>query len=169
MRRIISLVAVIVLSLSTAVGISAQDATPPGGAMGPPDSFEIAPGVVATDMVFAEGEAPVSYRLSFEAGVVYTVEPSGNLELGYLEFGSLVFTFDAAVVTGQVGDLEAGGDVVPAGTEVTLEAGQFLVLQPGVSGEARNDGNEPAVLSVAGLTPGGGAAPMATPEATPEY
>lgn len=168
MRRVISLVSIlVVLMVSMAMGISAQDATPPGEAMGPPESFEIAPGVVADNMVFAEGEeAPVRYRLSFESGVVYPVEPSANLELIYAESGSLVMTFDTAVAVGRIGDV-VGGEVVPAGTEFTLEAGQFLVLQPGVSGEVRNDGTETAAVVVAGLNPAGAGAPEDIPASTP--
>lgn len=169
MRRTLNLLSVVVvLMVSMAVGISAQDATPPAGPMEFPDSFELAPGVVADNMVFAEGaEEPAVYRLTFDAGVAYPVMPSTHLEVIYMESGSLTMTLDAAVVVTQLGDTESGGEIVPANTEFTLETGQFIVLQPGVSGEVRNDGSEPASVSVAGLTPAGVGMPTGTPAATP--
>lgn len=168
MRRFTSLLFVLALIVvSMAASISAQEATPPAEQMGPPDSFEIAPGVVADNMVFAEGsEAPVKYRLTFEAGVVYEVMPGPNLELGYMESGSLAMTLDAPVTVRQANDPQGEGEMYSAGTEFTLEAGDFMVLLPGVGGEIRNDSDEPASLSVAGLTPAG--TDTAMPDASPE-
>jgi hypothetical protein len=167
MRKLASLLSVVVLVVvSMGMSISAQEASPPAAPMGPPDSFEIAPGVVADNMVFVEGaEAPVAYRLTFEPGVVYPVEPGPNLELGYMESGNLVMTLDAPVTVRQANDPQGEGEMYDAGSEFTLEAGDFLVLQPGVGGEIRNDSNEPASLSVAGLTLGGSG--IATPQASP--
>ena len=93
--------------------------------------------------------------------------PSPNLEVAYLETGSLVMTLDAATTVTQLGDVESGGEMVAANTEFTIEAGYFLVLQPGVTGEVRNEGSEPASVSVAGLVPEGGSAPASSPEGTP--
>ena len=169
MRRIVALLSVVaLLMVSMVMGISAQDATPPGEGMAMPDSFELAPGVVADNFLFAEGAMePSSYRLTFDAGVTYAVAPSPNLEVAYQESGSLVMTLDAAVTVTELGDVASGGTVVPAGTGFTLETGHFVVLQPGVSGEVRNEGSEPGIVSVAGLTPAGGGAPVASPEGTP--
>lgn len=160
---------VVALMVAMAAGISAQDpATPPAGPMEFPDSFELAPGVVADNMTFGEGaEEPSLYRLTFEAGVVYPVMPSSHLEVAIIESGSLTMTLDAAVTVTELGDTESGGEVVPANTEFVVETGQFLVLQPGVSGEVRNDGSEPARVSVAGLTPAGADMPTGTPAASP--
>jgi hypothetical protein len=138
---------------------TAQDSTPTA-----PDSFELAPGVVADSFVFVEGrEEPLLYTLHFDPDVVYAVEPGSNLELGYLEAGTLTMTLEAPVTIAQVGDTASAGEVIDAGTEVTLSVGQYFVLQPGVSGEIRNDGDEVATLSVAGVLLDG----MATPGATP--
>jgi hypothetical protein len=169
MRKIAGLVSIVfVLALSMVTGISAQDATPPSEPMGPPESFEIAPGVVADSMIFTEGQdSPTIYRLHFDAGVTYEVAPSGNLELVYMESGSLMMTLDASVTVGTVGDVETGGILAPANTEFTLGTGQFVVMQPGVSGEVRNEGMDTATVSVAGLTPEGVGVPSASPEATP--
>jgi hypothetical protein len=167
MRRLISLLSVVVLiAISMAWNLSAQEASPPAAPLDPPDSFEIAPGVVADNMVFVEGaEAPVSYRLTFEPGVVYDVVPGPTLDLGYMESGSLVMTLDAPVTVKQINDAQGEGEMYSAGTGFTLETGDFLVLQPGVGGEIRNDSDEPASLLVSALTPGGTG--MATPEASP--
>jgi quercetin dioxygenase-like cupin family protein len=155
-------VGLIVVSLFFVLGIPvvAQDATPAA----PPDSFELAPGVTADSFVFVEGqENPSLYRLSFEPGVSYPVEPGPNLELVYMEAGSLTMQLDAPVTIGQLGDITSAGESIPADTEVTLTAGQYFVLQPGVSGEVRNDGEETATVSVAAIVLQG----MATPAATP--
>ena len=164
MRRWVSLIAAFgVMMISLAAGVEAQDATPP---MGPPESFELAPGVVADSMVFVEGqEAPSLYRLHFDAGVVYAVTPSTSLELAYMEAGSLTAIFDGAVTVGRVGETQTAGQVIDANTEFTLETGQFFVLQPGVGGEVRNTGDQTATLSIAGLTPAGVSMPEASPGA----
>ncbi len=168
MRRLASLLFVVVLMvMSMAVGLSAQEASPPAQPLTPPESLEIAPGVTVDNMVFKEGaQVPVAYRLTFEPGVVYPVVPGPNLEVGYMESGSLVMTLDAPVTVKQVSDAQGEGETYSAGTEFTLETGYFLVLQPGVGGEIRNDSDEPALLSVVGLTPEGGT--IATPAASPQ-
>jgi hypothetical protein len=55
------------------------------------------------------------------------------------------------------------GETVAANTEVVVEAGEYLVLPPMTTGEVRNDGTEPASVSIANVIP----APIASPEATP--
>jgi quercetin dioxygenase-like cupin family protein len=138
-------VIVIGLFVVLATQVAAQEATPP-------DSFELQPGVVADNMVFREGQdAPVQYDLHFEPGVVYAIEPSPSLELGYLVEGSLIFTLDADVVVGVAGTPDSAGETVPAGTEFTLSPGDYVVLRPGVTGEVRNEGTDTATLSVAGI------------------
>jgi hypothetical protein len=70
-----------------------------------PDSFEIAPGVVDDNKEFGEGAMePTSYRLPFDAGVVYGVMPSSNLEVVYMASDSLVMTLDATMTVTQLGD-----------------------------------------------------------------
>lgn len=167
MRRIVNLSAVIVVVLlfSMVAGMSAQDATPPSESMEPPESFELAPGVMVDAMVFVSGaESPINYRLHFEPGVTYTVEPSGALELVYVESGELTMTLDGVVTVGELTDARTVGESIEANLEVTVTPGQYFVLQPGVSGEARNDGEETAIVSVAGILPSG----MVTTSATPE-
>jgi quercetin dioxygenase-like cupin family protein len=159
MKRSVGLI-VICLFLMLGIPVVAQDATPAA----PPESFEIAPGVTAGSVVFVdEQENPSLYRLSFEPGVSYPVEPGPNLELVFMEAGSLTMQLDAPVTLGQLGDTSSAGESIAADTDFTLTAGQYFVLQPGVSGEVRNDGQETATVSIAGI----GVQGMATPAATP--
>ena len=165
MRRFATMVlSLVLLCVTWSVGAAlAQDSTP-APESGPPESFELAPGVIADSVVLVEGsEDPVKYRLHFEPGVTYSIEPGVNLELAYVETGSLTFTLDAPIVVGQMGNVDSAGETISAGTEVTLSAGQYFVLQPGVAGELRNDGSETATVSIAGVEVAG----MATPAATP--
>lgn len=159
MIRLISLIVAALLGVF-ALPALAQDATP-----GPPDSFEIAPGVTADSAVFVEGEQnPSLYRLHFQPGVTYAVHPGPNLEIAYMEAGSLIVRLNGPAIVGEVGATDNGGEAIPAETEVTVSAGQYLVLQPGVTGDVRNDGQETATVSVAGIAPGGAATPeIATP------
>ncbi|MDQ3225912.1 MAG: hypothetical protein M3Q50_04685 [Chloroflexota bacterium] len=135
----------------------AQESTP-----GPPDSFELAPGVIADNMVFVEGqENPSLYQLHFAAGVSYPVQASPSLELVYLESGTMTVRLDAPVTIAQADTADGSSEIVAADTEFTLSAGQYFVLSPGVSGEVRNDGEETATVSIAGVVPGGTATPAA--------
>jgi len=137
--------------------VVAQEGTP-----GPPDSFELAPGVIASNMVFVEGqENPSLYRLSFAPGVSYPVQESPGLELVYMESGTMTVRLNAPVTVASLNATDGSGESVAADTEFTLSAGHFFVLAPGVSAEVRNDGEETATVSVAGLIPGGMTVPAA--------
>lgn len=170
MRRMLMglwLTGVLVAGMAAGVhvmGVAAHDATPPPEEAGFPESIELTPGVVADSMVFVVGqENPSLYRLHLDAGVTYPVAPSTSLELVYMEAGSLTVTLDGEVTIGRVGEAEPQGGKIEANTEFMLQAGQFLVLEPGVSGEVRNQGDETATVSIAGLTPAGASLPEATP------
>lgn len=153
MKRVVGLM-VVSLLLIFALPVTAQEASPPAG--GPPDSFELAPGVTAEDVVFAEGqENPSLYSLRFDPGVSYQVEASPNLEIAYVVSGSLIVQLDGPVIVGAVGAIGTPGEAVSADQEVTVAEGQYIVLQPGVSGEVRNEGDEPVIVAVAGVSPGG--------------
>lgn len=137
------------LAASLGSGAGAQEGTPPAG---PPDAFEIAPGVTAHDAVFAEGQQnPPIYRLSFEPGTTYEIAPGENLELVYVDVGHLVMRLEVPVTVSQLGTPDAPGETVPAGTEFTVSVGEYFVLPPGVGGEVRNEGLDTATVSVAGV------------------
>lgn len=157
MRRLFTLVATLwALSLLAPLAV-AQESTP-----GPSDSFEIAPGVTADNVVFVDGqENPSLYHLHFAPGVSYPVQASPSLELVLMESGTLTVRLDAPVTISQLNAMDGSGEAVAAGAEFTLGAGQYFVLAPGVSGEVRNDGEETATVSIAGMIPGGTAIPAA--------
>ncbi len=162
MRRRLSLTsvaAVVLLSVVTAgwsFGISAQEASPPGG-------FEIAPGVTAEALAFVPGrEAPALYRLTFAPGVTYTIMPAPDISLVYEEIGALAFTLDAPVTITRAGAADEPGEAIAADTGFTLNAGDYTTFPALVGGEARNEGGEPASAVVASIIPMEG---MATPAA----
>jgi len=133
---------------------AAQEATPPA-------VIDLAPGVTADQVVIFEGrENPSLYRLHFAPGVSYTVSPSDSLELAYIEAGALTISLDAPTMRGTVGD-PGSAELLPANTETTLEAGTYFVLQPATGGTVRNDGQEPAIVAVAGVLPASAATPPA--------
>lgn len=126
----------------------AQDGTPSAG------GFEIAPGVTAEALAFAAGqENPALYRLTFAPGVSYRVEPAPDFSLVYQESGVLTAILDAPVTIVRAGSAGATGEVIAAGTEYTLAAGDYAVLPPLIGGEVRNDGQEAASVQVATIVP----------------
>ena len=164
MRRIagfVSLAAAILLALAAGGAISgagAQQGPPPGG-------FEVAPGVTAEALAFEAGrEDPSVYRLTFAPGTTYAFEESPALELAYIESGALAMTFSVPVTVADVDAPDTAGVVVEAQTETMLEAGNYVALPPLTAGEVRNDGDEPAVVTISNIIPGGN---VATPQATP--
>ena len=163
MRRralLVSLVAAVggLMAVGARSGAVAQEGTPP--------PFEIAPGVTGEALAFAPGaEAPALYRLTFEPGVTYAIEPSPAISLVYGEVGALTFALDAPITVTRAGATDAPGEGVAAGDEFELAAGDYATFPPLVGGEVRNDGEAAASVVVAEIVPDG----MATPAAgTPE-
>ncbi len=161
MRRtsfLLSVAVVALLGLLAAARLGpvsvAQEGTPP------PGGFEIAPGVTAEALAFAAGqEEPSLYRLTFAPGVTYLVAPSPAINLVYGEAGALIFTLDAPVTVTRAGATDMPGEAVAADTAFTLAAGDYAVLPPLVSGEVRNEGQEPASAVAAAIVPSGAATP----------
>jgi hypothetical protein len=126
----------------------AQDATPAAG------GFEIAPGVTAEAIAFVPGEeAPTLYRLTLDAGVTYTFEPSVEISLVYGEIGSLVAALNAPVTVFHAIDVGQPGEAVPAGGEVRIDPGDYVVFPPLVEGAVTNAGKEAASVLVAAIVP----------------
>lgn len=162
MRRLVILAAALVLAV---VGRSAvaQDGTPG------PMTFEIAPGVTAEALAFVAGqEAPALYRLTFAPGVTYAVTPAPEIALAYGESGVLTITVDTPVTVARAGSTAEPGETVAAGSEFELAADDYVVLPPLAAGEVRNDGQEPATITVAGIVPSGGESAASPEAATPE-
>jgi hypothetical protein len=162
MPRLAVLIAVALLTLLgvTAQGrlADAQEAgTPPAGPM----EFEIAPGVTAIALAFIPGqESPAVYQLRLDPGVTYAFQGVPDLELAYIESGTLTLTLDKLVTVTRSEAADQPGEAVEAGTEFSVSAGDYFVLPLMGGGELRNDGSEPALMTVASIVP---SQPMATP------
>ncbi len=179
---LLALVAVALLGLlvaaQPAARAAAQDATPTG-------EEEFAPeGVTFEPLGFGTAEelpaAPADLllaRFTIEPGAGFPIEADDpSVVLAYVESGVLTVRVEAPVRVVRAatiaafatpGAVEEGAvpepEEVAAGTEVTLEAGDSVVIPPNVAGEIRNDGDELAVGLVALVAPteGGGATPAA--------
>jgi hypothetical protein len=148
---VLSLIALVLaglVALGATAGTRAQDATPLAGGL----PFEIAPGVT-TDLLPTSQDSPSLYRIRFAPGVTYEVEPTPAIDLVYGEAGTLTLRLDAPVTVVRAGETDAPGEPIAADTEFTLNAGDYSVFPPNVSGEARNDGQDPAQVAVAELIP----------------
>ena len=149
----------------------AQEGTPAA------DEFELPEGVTFEGLAFGVAEAlpPGATglglsRARLEPGARIDLDPDPGAFLVYVESGALTFRVDTPVqVTRAVAgtpaamDPAAAPEDVAAGTDVTLEQGDAALFPPnpgGAPGEARNDGQEPAVALVvfAGPAEDGGAA-----------
>lgn len=176
MRRVMVFVSVLAVVLlggfavgRLSVAIAAQEATPPA---------EELEGVTFEPLGFGTAEelpaAPADlqlFRVTLDPGASIPAE-GGNptVVLLYVESGSLTIQIEAPLQVTRAATIEAfatpgaveegadlGPEEVAAGTEVTLEAGDSVVLQANVAGELRNDGDEPVVglgaLVAVGTTP----------------
>jgi len=154
MRRValfMSLVAVTMLGvvlLTPTRTTHAQDATPLAGDL----PFAIAPGVTA-DLLPTLEDPPSLYRVRFAPGVIYDLEPQPVIDLVYGEAGTLTLRLDAPATVVRAGATDTPGEPIAAETEFTLGAGDYSVFPPNISGEARNDGQDPAQVAVAELVP----------------
>ncbi len=162
MRRFAQILSVVALVLLGAIGpgltatTQAQDSTP----VVPEEveevveefGFEIAPGVTAGILPVSE-DPPSLYWMRFAPGVSYTLEEDPAITLVYGQTGSLVLRLGVPITFTRAGAMDAPGESIPADTEFTLSEGDYTVLPPNASGEARNDGAEPAQVAVAGLIP----------------
>ena len=167
MRRLTSrgaLLALLMVSLlwvaTLAPHVDAQDSTPAAG----PPAFELAPGVTAEALAFAEGqEAPALYRLIFEPGVTYAFDAVPEISLALVESGPLALTVDVPVSITRAGATDESGEDIEADTEFTVETGDYFVLAPFASGEVRNDVEEAASVMVAAIIVDAASAAEATP------
>ncbi len=185
MRRILPmlvLVFVVMLGVSGMTGspvVRAQDATPASGEM----SMEgltftllgIAPGVTLP----ATADLQVA-RAAFEPGAGFPFDASDPVGvLVIMESGTLTMRVDeqpwhvsrgAAMEEAMSGgemepDMSAVMEEVPAGTEGTVEAGDVAHIPGNLTGEVRNNSDEPATALLVLMDPGMMGEGMA--EATP--
>jgi hypothetical protein len=144
------LMIVIVGSIAAAIGMTdlsrlaeAQDATPPAI----DEVAEVAPGVTFT-LLPASEDPPSLYRLEFAPGGALYFAGDPAISLVFVESGLLALNMNAAV-----SDARAA---TPAGDAMALlmDQGDYFVLPPMMAGELRNNGDEPASILIAAITPG---------------
>jgi quercetin dioxygenase-like cupin family protein len=184
MRRIASFLAVVALMLVSLGALAsprlavAQDSTP---AAGPPPEEE---GVTFTPLGFAPGVALPSQGdlilvdVALEPGAVSTFlesDPTGGML--YVESGEITVvneTTSWSVTRGKAleesmasGAMDDGSflEMIEAGQETTLVAGDVAFIPGNVAGEVRNDGDTPAEGTIFLVAPGGtlGGAAEGTP------
>lgn len=185
MRRLLPLLALVVVLILGASGLTgplaarAQDATPATDE-GSMDGLSftllgIAPGVTlpgTADLQVAragfEPGAGFPFDASDPVGVLVIVE-SGTLTLRVDEqswFISRGAAMEQAMSSGDMNpDLSGVLEEVPAGAEGTVEAGDVVHIPGNLTGEVRNNGDEPASALLVLMDPGSMGAGMA--EATP--
>ena len=175
MRRLTVLVSVLAVVLlggfavgRLSVATTAQEGTPPADEFVAPEGVAFAPlGFgIAEELPTAPAEFGL-FRITFEPGASLPAEEDyPSVALIYVESGALTIQIEAPFQVVRAATIEAfatpgaveegavpGPEEVPAGTEVTLEAGDSVVFPPNVPGEIRNDGDEPAVGLSASIVP----------------
>ncbi len=181
MRRFSVLVSVFVVLLGVLIAVGsivttgAQEGTPPA------DDYEQPEGVMFEGLAFGLAEAlpagPTGlglFRTTLEPGARIDVEAHPSYFLVSVQSGAVAYRVKTPVlvtraVTGTPGAQTLGPDapaeeIISPGTDFTLEAGDAVLLPPstGAPDEARNDGQESAVLLVVSVGPA-----EAEDEATP--
>lgn len=143
----VSIIAALAISIAMHLAIApnarAQEATPPATA----EDAEVAPGVIFT-LLPASEDPPSLYRLAFEPGAALYFAGDPAISLVLVESGAVSLNMNAAV-----SDARAA---TPAGdaSALLMDQGDYFVLPPLVAGEIRNNGEEPAAILIAAITPG---------------
>jgi hypothetical protein len=139
------------------VSTRAQESTPAAETTG----VEIAPGVTF-DLLPSSEDPPTLYRLRFAPGATLAFVDDPAISLVYVETGALSLALRAAVSDAR--PEASGGDEEDADAALQLSQGDYFVLPPLVAGEIRNEGQEPAAIVIAAITPGlGPGIPIGTP------
>jgi quercetin dioxygenase-like cupin family protein len=98
------------------------------------------------------------FRFGIEPGVTFPFDPNDpSVALAYVESGSATFSIDAPAsvlrAASEATSFPEATEEFAAGEEFTLEEGDSVIVPPNVSGEVRNDGDEPLTLLVANIAP----------------
>ncbi len=125
----------------------AQESTPAAETIG----VEIAPGVTF-DLLPSSEDPPSLYRLRFAPGASLAFVDDPAISLVYVESGALSLALRAAVSDARPD--AASGEDEAADSALELSQGDYFVLPPLVAGEIRNEGQEPAAIVIAAITPG---------------
>jgi hypothetical protein len=168
--RLVSLVAIalagVMATTPVPLSTSAQDASPAAEEAGPPAG--IADETLAFGLVESLPETPAMIfldRLTLDSGAILPGEPGDpTFAFVLVESGSLTLRADAALSITRADTLAealASGampaqEEVAAESDVTLEAGDSVVLPSLVGVTLRNDGTEPATMLGAIIAPAEG-------------
>jgi hypothetical protein len=128
------------------VSTGAQESTPTAEAIG----VEIGPGVTF-DLMPASEDPPSLYRLRFAPGATLSFVDDPAISLVYVESGTLSLELNAAISDAR--PEASSAEETDAGSALQLSEGDYLVLPPLVAGEIRNEGQEPAAIVIAAITP----------------
>ena len=101
----------------------------------------------------ASEDPPSLYRVWFAPDTIYPLAVDPAIGLVYVESVTLVLRLGAPVTIMHAGENDAPGEPIGADTEVTLSPGDYTTFPPGVGGEDRSEGQDPAQVAVAGLVP----------------
>lgn len=163
------------LTVGLAPAARAQDEAPPAAG----ENLELPEGVRFEVMGYATGDDfplmgdIVLFRIRLDSDVTLSVNsdlvPASGLLV--VDEGSVTISLDAPVTVlraaGEGTPFPMETEVIEAGTEFTLEAGDSTVVPGDPTAELRNDGDEEAVLLLAVVDPrasSGGASPESTPD-----
>lgn len=154
----------------------AQEGTPPAAQTGLPEgvSFD----GLAFGLLDALPPGPFElslFRATLEPRAKNILGPDPSYFLIFVESGAMTFRVDSPGWVARAVDgtpaaqmpSPAAPEEIAAGTEVALEQGDVGLFAPnpnGADGEARNDGQEPAVALVVSAGPAGTGPEYATPE-----
>lgn len=168
--RMFALVTVALLALlATATGRANTDA-PVSSVMQsgatPPAADEISvESLAAPGQQFAgtEGATIALYRISVPVAAAVQNQPHPGVSIWYIESGSITYTVESGEAWGHCADgclasgtpaarsAEVGEEVFPVGTEVRLEAGDWVVQYEDIELSYRNTGDAPAVILLSAI------------------
>ena len=152
MRPIKILVLTIITILGASTSALAQDATPPSGdEMGAGLSFEYIGGGTMETLP----EAPVLFemlRIEFEPNASFPIDAADpSITLALVEQGELTFLVDGPVTVFH--PMEMTEELVPAGQEFTLVAGDSALFPPNIAGEIGNQGTTSSSVLLSNIAP----------------
>jgi len=171
-RPVVTL-AVLAVVLAAVAGATAS---PSGARQGTPGATP--DGITITELAAPEGTPALArpdrggdgprmilYRITVAPGAAAGPHPHAGAAIMLVESGSILFTAEEGAVFGQCADgclpgatpaaepagCAGGCDLLPAGMEVRLEPGDWVVQYDTATHAYRNDGAEPAVILVTAL------------------
>jgi hypothetical protein len=170
--RLLSLVAILALGLvaiNGSTGVSrAQSATPAADEMQEPEGVTFEPIGFAAGVELPTPADMIAVRLTIDPGATLPLEPNDPTS-GLLVVQSGAFTLavqtaltvsrgaivQQAMATPEGGEMPGMMEAIAVGQETTLGPNDVVYVPGNISGEIRNDGQEPAVALVFIIGPAG--------------